>query len=75
MRDGDLITLDADAGLVELHVAPYDLEARTASQPDDSRVFGTGRELFHPFRTAVGPADEGASVFPHPTPMTENPDD
>jgi phosphogluconate dehydratase len=75
VRDGDLITLDADAGLVELHVAPYDLEARTASQPDDSRVFGTGRELFHSFRTAVGPADEGASVFPIPAPMTENADD
>jgi phosphogluconate dehydratase len=75
VRDGDLITLDADAGLVELHVAPYDLEARSASQPDDSRVFGTGRELFHSFRTAVGPADEGASVFPTPAPMTENADD
>ncbi len=75
VRDGDLITLDADAGLVELHVAPYDLEARTASQPDDSRVFGTGRELFHSFRTAVGPADQGASVFPTPTPLTENADD
>ena len=75
VRDGDLITLDADAGLVELHVAPYELEARTASQPDDSRVFGTGRELFHSFRTAVGPADEGASVFPTPAPLTENADD
>ena len=68
MRDGDLVTLDADAGLVELHVAPYDLDARTAAVPDDARVFGTGRELFQSFRSAVGPADQGASVFSTPTP-------
>ncbi len=75
VQDGDLVTLDADAGVLELHVAPYDLEARTASVPDDSLVFGTGRELFSSFRSAVGPADQGASVFPTPTPLTENADD
>jgi phosphogluconate dehydratase len=75
VQDGDLVTLDADAGVLELHVAPYDLEARTASLPDDSLVFGTGRELFSSFRSAVGPADQGASVFPTPTPLTENADD
>ena len=78
VRDGDLITLDADSGLLELHVAPYELEARDRVEADDSRVFGTGRELFHAFRTSVGPADQGASVFPqppHPAPhQTENTD-
>jgi phosphogluconate dehydratase len=73
VQDGDLVTLDADAGLLELHVAPYELEARAASVPDDSQVFGTGRELFSSFRSAVGPADQGASVFP--IPMTESSDD
>ena len=29
VRDGDLVTLDADAGVLELHVAPYDLDARS----------------------------------------------
>jgi len=33
-------------------------------------VFGTGRELFASFRAAVGPADEGASVFLPPTSQT-----
>jgi phosphogluconate dehydratase len=75
VRDGDLVTLDADAGVLELHVAPYDLEARTADVPDDTRVFGTGRELFSSFRAAVGPADQGASVFPTPSFETENVDD
>jgi phosphogluconate dehydratase len=68
IRDGDLVTLDADAGVLELHVAPYDLEVRTAAVPDDTEVFGTGRELFRSFRGAVGPADQGASVFSTPTP-------
>ena len=63
VRDGDLVTLDADAGLLELHVADYDLEAREVVRADDSLVFGTGRELFSAFRASVGPADEGASVF------------
>ncbi|QNN54591.1 phosphogluconate dehydratase [Nocardioides mesophilus] len=63
VRDGDLVTLDADAGILELHVADYELEAREAACPDDSPVAGTGRELFASFRAAVGPADQGASVF------------
>ncbi|NUS50860.1 MAG: phosphogluconate dehydratase, partial [Nocardioidaceae bacterium] len=75
VRDGDLVTLDADAGLLELHLSSYDLEARVAELPDDSRVFGTGRELFEPFRSAVGPADQGATVFPTPTTETETIDD
>jgi phosphogluconate dehydratase len=64
VHDGDLVSLDADTGILELHVSAYDLENRTAAQNDDSLVFGTGRELFAAFRSSVGPADEGASVFP-----------
>ena len=80
VRDGDLVTLDSGSGVLELHVAPYELDRRPGAEVDDSRVFGTGRELFHAFRVAVGPADEGASVFPtssRPTSShgTENPDD
>lgn len=63
VRDGDLITLDADAGLLELDLNQGELDARAADTADDSFVFGTGRELFAAFRSAVGPADEGASVF------------
>ncbi|WP_445256357.1 phosphogluconate dehydratase [Nocardioides aurantiacus] len=79
VRDGDLVTLDADAGILELHVPAYELEQRATARADDSQVWGTGRELFHAFRTAVGPADEGASIFPaHEaalTPTTEHRDD
>jgi len=75
VRDGDLVTLDADLGVLEVHVADYELEARAAELPDDTTVFGTGRELFASFRTAVGPADQGASVFPLPAYDTEDVDD
>jgi len=63
VRDGDLITLDADAGLLEVNMNQGELDACAADTADDSFVFGTGRELFAAFRSAVGPADEGASVF------------
>ena len=64
VQDGDLVSLDADTGLLDLHVSPFDLENRAVAKGDDSLVFGTGRELFAAFRSSVGPADEGASVFP-----------
>jgi phosphogluconate dehydratase len=63
VRDGDLITVDADGGVLDLHVDPAELAAREAAQPDDTEASGTGRELFASFRAAVGPADQGASVF------------
>ncbi len=63
VRDGDLVSLDADAGILELHVAEHELDEREAASADDSFVYGTGRELFAAFRSHVGPADEGASVF------------
>ena len=75
VQDGDLVTLDCDAGMLDLHVADYELEGRPRAVADDSRVFGTGRELFHAFRSSVGPADEGASVFPSPRHLKENLDD
>jgi phosphogluconate dehydratase len=64
LQDGDLVSLDADTGLLDVHVSAYDLENRPVARADDSLVFGTGRELFAAFRSHVGPADQGASVFP-----------
>ncbi|TWH00930.1 6-phosphogluconate dehydratase [Nocardioides sp. J9] len=65
VRDGDVITLDAGAGV--LHVEA-DLAHRepTGAAPSGAARAGTGRELFAAFRATVGPADEGASVFPSP---------
>lgn len=63
VRDGDLITLDADAGVLTIDA---DLTHRepSAQAPGRDHATGTGRELFAAFRAVVGPADEGASVFP-----------
>lgn len=64
--DGDLITLDATTGRLELHVDPAELQLRpvTGRAPQGPEWAGTGRELFAAFRATVGSADTGASVFP-----------
>src|SRR3954453_12773983 len=65
VRDGDLLTLDADTGILEVHVSEAELDEReTVGSPDENAWVGTGRELFGSFRASVGPADQGASVFP-----------
>ncbi len=62
--DGDMIELDADAGKLELLVDAAELAARQRRRPDlSANRQGMGRELFSPLRAAVGPAEEGATVF------------
>jgi phosphogluconate dehydratase len=65
IADGDVIALDADAGVLTIHVPDDDLAARTPTgrAPSADEWVGTGRELFASMRAAVGPADEGATVF------------
>ncbi len=65
VRDGDLVTVDAESGTLTVHVDD-DLEAResTGRPPIGEEWAGAGRELFAAFRAGVGPADAGASVFP-----------
>ena len=64
--DGDVITVDADGGLLGLHVDHETFARRpiTGRAPQGSEWAGTGRELFAAFRATVGSADTGASVFP-----------
>jgi phosphogluconate dehydratase len=64
--NGDTITVDAVAGTLTLHVPDDEFAARTPTghAPSASESIGTGRELFASMRAAVGPADQGASVFP-----------
>lgn len=62
IRDGDLIRLDAEQGILEV------LEADFASRPAvtanlDANQTGLGRELFRVFRQSVGPAASGGSIF------------
>jgi len=63
IRDGDVIRIDADKGIVEV-TSPEDWQAREPLAIDlIHNEFGTGRELFSHFRRSVGTANRGASVF------------
>ncbi|MBP2473704.1 phosphogluconate dehydratase [Crossiella equi] len=70
VRDGDMIRLDAEAGILEVLVPDAELAARAVvdGPPADEEWVGVGRELFGALRGAVGPASQGASVFPLPSP-------
>ena len=61
VRDGDLVRLDAEAGVLEVLA---DLSDRPAAEADLSAShYGIGRELFAPFRNVVGAAEAGATIF------------
>ncbi|KAA9160014.1 phosphogluconate dehydratase [Amycolatopsis acidicola] len=70
IADGDEIVLDANAGTLEVLVGEAELDARPVwdAAPDEASWVGTGRELFTALRRAIGPADQGASVFGPVTP-------
>ena len=64
LQDGDMIRLDATTGRLEALVTDEELAARQAADPDlEANGWGMGRELFAPFRAAVGRAEAGATVF------------
>ncbi|ARM87074.1 phosphogluconate dehydratase [Rhizobium sp. CIAT894] len=66
IKDGDIIRLDAIKGTLELLVDAADMAEREPVTVDLSdNEFGMGRELFAPFRRAVGASDQGASVLFH----------
>ncbi len=73
VRDGDLITVDAERGLLGIDATDLHHRPATGRAPGAEWV-GTGRELFSAFRAAVGPADVGASVFgSYDVPLAEVP--
>lgn len=62
IRDGDIIRLDAEAGVLEVKLDEETLAAREPSKPDISHYHhGLGRELFSAARHFVSSAEEGAS--------------
>jgi len=66
IKNGDIIRLDAIAGTLEVLVDAADMAEREPVVADLSEnEFGMGRDLFAPFRRAVGPSDRGASVLFH----------
>jgi phosphogluconate dehydratase len=60
--DGDVIELNAETGSLDVLVEPTAFHSRPLATHIASPS-GAGRELFSPFRAAVGPADRGATVF------------
>ena len=63
VRDGDVVCVDAVQGVLSVRVNEAEWAAREPAQADLSHYHqGLGRELFAPFRAAVGRADEGAAV-------------
>ena len=64
IRDGDIIRLDAEAGVLTYVGDEAAFLAREPAVEDlASAHHGMGRELFAGFRQLVGAADRGASVF------------
>ncbi|MDB5469467.1 MAG: phosphogluconate dehydratase [Caulobacter sp.] len=62
VRDGDVITLDAEAGTLTIAVDAAEFAARTPAAPPPEGI-GHGRELFATLRGLAGAADAGASVL------------
>jgi len=63
IRDGDVICVDAEAGVLEIRVPAAEFEARAAASEETEPQFGMGRNLFAAFRAAVGSAEQGASAI------------
>jgi len=64
IREGDIIRIDAVSGTLIALVDEKEWAARTPASADlASSHVGVGRELFAPFRAAVGEADTGATIF------------
>ncbi|MEW6124931.1 MAG: phosphogluconate dehydratase [Pseudomonadota bacterium] len=64
VRDGDMIRVDAVTGDLEVLVDAHEWARRTPAEADlSANHHGVGRELFAPFRAAVGTADAGGSIF------------
>ncbi|UDG82837.1 phosphogluconate dehydratase [Candidatus Vallotia lariciata] len=64
VRSGDIITLDAEAGKLDVDAAEW--ASRMSEKPiihSYQDKLGFGRELFGIFRAAALPAEQGASVF------------
>lgn len=62
IRDGDIIAIDADAGTLELEVAPAELDARRKAWSPRQSAYGSG--ALWKFAQGVGPAHLGAVTHP-----------
>ena len=62
VQDGDIITIDADAGILDLEVAPEELERRRKAWKPRKTYYGSG--ALWKYAQIVGPAHEGAVTHP-----------
>lgn len=65
VRTGDMLIIDAEAGVLEIELDEQVWQSRPVAQPEHQAAneVGFGRELFGVFRAAAAPAEHGASVF------------
>jgi phosphogluconate dehydratase len=64
VRDGDVVLIDGDAGVMEARVPAVEWNARTPQAGDlTGNRAGYGRELFALMRAQVGTAEEGGSAL------------
>jgi phosphogluconate dehydratase len=64
VRDGDMILLDAEQGLLQVEVSDAEWQARTPAVADlSANQHGMGRELFGLFRANATAPEQGASSF------------
>ncbi len=63
LQDGDIITLDAEAGTLRVELSPEVLHGRSPAEYDlGAHSYGYGRELFQIFRANASGPELGASV-------------
>lgn len=62
IKTGDMVTLDATKGVLNVEVESAILQDRPLADPPQTPLT-IGRDLFTPFRDQVGMASEGATIF------------
>ena len=68
VRDGDLIRLDGETGVLQALVGIDEWQARSQLQDDlSANEAGMGRELFALFRANISAAEEGATTYGLPS--------
>ncbi|MDY7578071.1 phosphogluconate dehydratase [Herbaspirillum sp. RTI4] len=72
LRDGDMMLLDAEAGILEAQVPAEEWALRQPLPVVLPVQTGMGRELFAMFRATTGPAEEGAATFSLPPLLQEH---
>lgn len=76
VRTGDVIRVDAEAGVLRVDLTDEELGRRAAETVDLAEYrHGMGRELFEVFRANAAGAEQGGMTYvlpPHPRSQTQN---